>query len=97
MCGFAFAWVNDGSGAAAEVFEGMCVCLRECVSDLIRRIIMKPRLNPPDVSAVVPPPQPPLLWQRNYTFCQLDSNQSSYYGLQRMVSERVGWGITGFH
>lgn len=27
---------------------------------------MKPRLNPPDVSAVVPPPpQPPLLWQHN--------------------------------
>lgn len=36
----------------------------ECVSDLIRWIIMKPRLNPPDVSAVVPPSQPPLLWQR---------------------------------
>lgn len=29
--------------------------------------------------------------------CQLDSNQSSYYGLQRMGSERVGWGIRGFH
>lgn len=24
--------------------------------------------------------------------CQLDSNQRSYYGLQRMGSERVGWG-----
>lgn len=69
----------------------------ECVSDLIRRIIMKPRLNPPDVSAVVPPPQPPLLWQRNDFLCQLDSNQSSYYGLQRMGSERVGWEIRGFH
>lgn len=27
-----FEWANDGSRAAAEVFEGVCVCLRVSVS-----------------------------------------------------------------
>lgn len=34
------------------------MCARH-VSDLIRWILTRPRLNPPDVSAVTPPPQPP--------------------------------------
>lgn len=48
---------------------------------------MKPRLNPPDVSAVVPPPHLHYYGNGMTSSCQLDSNQSSYYGLQEMGAE----------